>query len=201
MIWLITVLLMLATLAALLPALLLLLAVIDPPRTEEGWRRELASTGGFEHIIIADAYRIHHRKGAKDGRRKKVKKGRASRRGLAFRQSLYAQGGPQAGTADSRVGRNESILRDDDNHHELPRRCDPHEVDSEVPDSRGANSEASAPSPRPADEHCENRPDSAGTSQDVAFQAGSGGRAGSLMGEYDSPFWKKLVTHAEELGL
>lgn len=201
MIWLFMVLLAIVLLAALLPALLLLLAVLDPPRTEEGWRRELASTGGFEHEVIAEAYRIHHRKGAKDGRRKKVKKGRASRRGLAFRQGLYAQGGPQAGTADSRVGRNESILRDDDNHHELPRRGHTGEADSEVPDSRGANSEASAPSPRPADEHRENRPDSAGTSQSVALQAGSGGRAGGLIDAYDSPFWKKLVTHAEELGL
>ena len=59
MTWLITVLLAAVSLAVLLPFLLLLLAVIDPPRTEEGWKRELASTGGLEHYIIADAYRIH----------------------------------------------------------------------------------------------------------------------------------------------
>lgn len=198
--WLFMVLLAIVLLAALLPALLLLLAVLDPPRTEEGWRRELASTGGFEHIIIADAYRIHHRKGAKDGR-KKDKKGTASRRGLAVCQSLYASRSSSADTPDLRVRRNEQILRDDDYHHQLSRGGHTGETGEEVQSSRGANSEASAPSPRPADEHRENRPDSAGTSQSVALQAGSGGRAGSLMDEYDAPFWKKLVAHAEELGL
>lgn len=203
MIWLFMALLAIVLLAVLLPALLFLLAVLDPPRTEEGWRRELASTGGFEHIIIADAYRIHHRKGAKDGRRKKVKKSRASRKGLAFRQGVYASRSASADTPDLRVRRDKQILRNDGDNHQLPRRIDAGAFDRAFQDApQGASSEASAPSPRPADEHCENRASSsAGTSQGVAFQAGGGGRAGSLIDAYDSPFWKKLVAHAEELGL
>ena len=200
--WLITVLLMLATLAALLPVLLLLLAVLDPPRTEEGWRRELASTGGFEHIIIADAYRIHHGKGAKDGR-KKDKKGSASRRGLAVCQGLYASRSSSTGAADLRVRGDKQILCNDGDNHQLSRRAHARASDRAVQDApQGAGSEASAPSPRPADKYRENRPsEPTSTSQSFALQAGSGGREGSLIDAYDSPFWKKLVKHGEELGL
>lgn len=206
MIWLFMVLLAIVLLAALLPVLLLLLAVLDPPRTEEGWRRELASTDGFEHIIIADAYRIHHRKGAKDGRRKKVKKGRASRKGLAFRQGVYASRSSSAGAADLRVRRDKPLVRHDGDNYQLFSRIDAGAFDRALQDApQGAGSEASAPSSRSADEQRENRPsDPANASQSVAFQAGSGGREGGvkgLMDEYDAPFWKKLVAHAEELGL
>lgn len=200
MIWLITVLLATVLLAALLPALLLLLAVLDPPRTEEGWRRELASTGGFEHIIIADAYRIcHHRKGRKDAKKEQ----HPSRQAVAGSQSLYARGGPQAGTADSRVGGHLAKPGHDDDNYQLFRGSRSGIPNPEIQGSpSGAGSEGPSTSPRPADKQRENRPsDPASTSQGIAFQASSGGRAGSLMGEYDSPFWKKLVTHAEELGL
>lgn len=202
--WLITVLLAIVLLAALLPVLLLFMAVFDPPRTEEGWRRELASTGGLEHEIIADAYRIHHRKGkgAKDGR-KKDKKGTASRRGLAFRQGLYASRSSSTGAADLRFRGDKQILRNDGDNHELPRGLKPGAFDRAFQDApQGAGSEASAPSPRPADEHRENRPDSAGGSEkNLSDSAGSGGREGSLIDAYDSPFWKKLVKRGEELGL
>lgn len=201
--WLITVLLAIVLLAVLLPALLLLLVVIDPPRTEEGWRRELASTGGLEHIILTDAYRIcHHRKGRKDAKKEQ----HPSRQAVAGSQSLYARGGPQAGTADSRVGGHLAKPGHDDHNHELFRGSRSGVPDPEVQGSpSGAGSEGPSTSSRPADEQRENRPsDPANASQSVAFQAGSGGREGgvkSLMGEYDAPFWKKLVAHAEELGL
>lgn len=199
MIWLFMALLAIVLLAVLLPALLFLLTVLDPPRTEEGWRRELASTGGFERIIIADAYRIHHRKGRKDAKKEQ----RPSRQAVAGSQSLYARGGPQAGKADSRVGGHLAKPGHDDHNHELFCGSRSGVPDPEVQGSpSGAGSEGPSTSPRPADEHRENRPsDPASTSQGIALQAGSGGRAGSLIDVYDSPFWKKLVTHAEELGL
>lgn len=201
--WLFMALLAIVLLATLLPALLLLLAVLDPPRTEEGWRRELASTGGFEHIIIADAYRIcHHRKGRKDGR-KKIKESRASRRGLAVRQGVYASRSASADTPDLRVRGDKPILCDDDNHHKLSRGADSGALDRAVQDApQGASSEASAPSPRTANQHRENRSSSsAGSSKDLSHPAGEGGREGSLIDAYDSPFWKKLVKRGEELGL
>ena len=199
MTWLITALVATGVLAALLPALLLLLAVLDPPRTEEGWRRELASTGGFEHLIIADAYRIHHRKGKrKDGTEK------SSRRKMATGESVSPSGGTPLDSPDSSLRKRQQVIGNDAHHHELFRRRSEQRHFESLQGSPGGTAPytSSASSSQPADKQDQNRPaihpeSTAGES----LQAGSGGRAGSLSDAHDSDFWKKLVKHGEELGV
>lgn len=191
--------------------MLYLLELIDYPRSEEGWRIELYNTHGIVRDTILTSYRFHHRRQIKELKRKKKedgkkgKNGGASRRGLAGSQSLSASRSLPASAPDFRVRRNQQILRDDDNHYQLSRGGDPGASDRAVQDApQGAKSEGPSASPRPAHESGKNRPDSAGSSKDLSHQAGEGGRTGgvkSLMDEYNAPFWKKLVTHAEELGL
>lgn len=200
MTWFITVLLMLATLAALLPVLLLLLAVIDHPRTEEGWRRELASTGGFEHRILSDAYCIcHYKKGnKKDGTKK------PSRRKMATGESLFASGSAPLDSSDSSLGECQPELCDDANHRPIFCGSSRHRCFESLQGSsrRGAPYKASTPPPQPADEQDQNRPaDRPESTASEPLQAGSGGRAGSLSAEHDSPFWKKLVENGERLGV
>ena len=180
--------------------------LLEPPPTERLWRIELHNAHGLERVGLIWAYRILHRKQnerkkKEDG--KKGKNGRASRRGLAGSQSLSASRSLSAGVADLRVRGNKPLSRDDANHHELPRGGHTGEAASEVQNSRGANSESSSASPRPAHESGKNRPSDSedGSAKSLSDSSGNGGRAGSLMDEYDAPFWKKLVTHAEELGL
>lgn len=183
--------------------------LLEPPPTERLWRTSLEASHGLERVGLIWAYRILHRKQnikrkkKEDG--KKGKNGGASRRGLAGSQSLSASRSLPASAPDFRVRRNQQILRDDDNHYQLSRGGDPGASDRAVQDApQGAKSEGPSASPRPAHESGKNRPDSAGSSKDLSHQAGEGGRTGgvkSLMDEYNAPFWKKLVTHAEELGL
>ena len=185
--------------------------LLEPPPTERLWRTSLEASHGLERVGLIWAYRILHRKQnerkkKEDGqKRESAKAGRASRGGLARSQGLYASRSSSADTPDLRVRGDKPLLRHDDYHHQLSRRSHTGEAHSEVQNSRGSNSEASAPSPRPAHEHRENRPDpKGGSSKDFSDPSGNGGRTGSvksLMGDYDAPFWKKLVTHAEELGL
>lgn len=190
--------------------MLYLLELIDCPRSEEGWRIELYNTHGLERDTILTSYRFHHRKQLralkrkkKEDGRKKDKNRRASRRGLDGSQSLSASRSSSADKTDLRVRRDKPLVCHDDNHHQLSRGTKPGAFDPAVQDaSQGANSEGPSASPRPANQHRENRSSSpAGSSKDFSHQAGEGGRAGSLIDEYDAPFWKKLVTHAEELGL
>lgn len=183
--------------------------LLEPPPTERLWRTSLEASHGLERVGLIWAYRILHRKQNKRKKKedgKKGKNGGASRGGLAGSQSLSASRSLSAGAADLRVRGDKSLICHDDNHHQLSRGIKPGASDRTVQDApQGANSEGPSASPRPANQHRENRSSSsAGSSKDLSHQAGEGGRAGgvkSLMDEYDAPFWKKLVTHAEELGL
>lgn len=200
--WLITLLLAIVLLAVLLPLLLLLLAVIDHPRTEEGWRRELACTGGLEHIILADAYRIcHHRKGRKNAEKKQS----APRSAVAGSQGLYARNGASSGQADSRVGGYNEKPGHDDDYHELPRRGDPGAPDRTFQDApQGAGSEGSPASSRPADKQRKNRSSEDGSESAAGepLQAGSGGRiGGSGAGSEQASFWETLVENGKRLGV
>lgn len=198
MTWFITALIATGALAVLLPAFLFLLALIDPPRTEEGWRRELASTGGLEHLIIADAYRIYHGKGNKNGKKK------STRRALENGEGVSPSGSAPVDPPDSGLGKRQQVIGNDADHHELFRRRSEQRHFESLQGSPGgtASYKASASSSQPADEQDQNRPaarpeSSAGES----LQAGSGGREGSLSDAHDSDFWKKLVRHGEELGV
>lgn len=198
--WLITALLATVSLAALLPALLLLLAVLDPPRTEEGWRRELASTGGFEHQILSDAYRIcHYKKGnRKDGTKK------STRRALENGESISSSGSAPVDQADSSLREYQQKRRDDAHHSAVLRRGSRHRHPESLQSSsrRDAAYTASASSSQPADKQGENRPAShPESSAGEPLQAGSGGRAGSLSDIHESDFWKALVKHGKELGV
>ena len=199
MTWLITALVATGVLAAFLPALLLLLAVLDPPRTEEGWRRELASTGGLEHLIIADAYCIHHRKGRKDGTKK------SSRRKMANGESLSASGSASLDQADSSLREYQSELRDDAHHHAVFCRSSRHRRLESLQGSPGGDAayKASASSSQPADEQDQNRPaDRPERSAGESLQAGSGGRSGGNgAGSEPATFWEKLVENGERLGV
>lgn len=200
--WLITLLLATVLLAVLLPLLLLLLAVIDHPRTEEGWRRELACTGGLEHIILADAYRIcHHRKGRKNAKKKQS----APRSAVAGSQSVYARSGPQAGTTDSRVGRHHAEPSHDDHNYQLLRGSRSGVPDQKVQGSpSGAGSEGSPASSRPTDKQRKNRSSEDGpeSAAGESFQACSGGRnGGSGAGSEQASFWETLVENGKRLGV
>lgn len=198
MTWLITALVATGALAALLPALLLLLAVIDPPRTEEGWKRELASTGGLEHYIIADAYSIHHRKEKKNGKKK------STRREVADGKSLSPSGSAPLDPPDSSLRKCQPELCNDANYRAIFRRGSKHGRAESLQGSPGggASYKASASSSQPADQQGENRPaDRPESSAGEPLQAGSGGREGSLSDAHDSDFWKKLVENGERLGV
>lgn len=198
MTWLITALIATGALAALLPALLFLLALIDPPRTEEGWRRELASTGGLEHYIIADAYRIHHRKENKNGKKK------STRRALENGEGLFASGSASMDSSDSGFRECQPFIRNDANHSAIFCGGSRHRRFESLqgPSRRGAAYKASTSSSQPADKQDQNRPaDRPESSAGEPLQAGSGGRAGSLSAEHASPFWKKLVENGERLGV
>lgn len=202
MTWLITVLLVLATLAALLPALLLLLAVIDHPRTEEGWRRELASTGGFEHRILADAYRIcHHKrkKGTKNGQQKEAKTPSA----LVRSQSLSSSGSSAARPPHRRPGGRITKQSNDDHHHQLVRgrQAGVHRLQVQDPHGGASSADSTAPS-RPADKQNPDRYPSPESSASEPIQAGSGGRSGgSGAGSEPATFWEKLVENGKRLGV
>lgn len=183
--------------------------LLEPPPTERLWRTSLEASHGLERVGLIWAYRILHRKQNKrkkkeDGQKREgAKAGRASRRGLAGSEGVFASRSLPAGKADLRVRGDKPLSCHDVNHHELPRGGHTRKAASEIQDSRGSNSEASAPSPRPAHESGKNRPSDSedGSAKSLSDPSGNGGRAGSLIDEYDAPFWKKLVTHAEELGL
>lgn len=197
--WLITALVATGVLAALLPALLLLLAVLDPPRTEEGWRRELASTGGFEHRILSDAYCIcHYKKGnRKDGTKK------STRRALENGEGISPSGSASVDPSDSGLRECQPFIRNDANHSAIFCGGSRHRRFESLQGSPGGGAAytASASSSQPADKQGENRPTSPESSTGEPLQAGSGGRAGSLSDAHDSDFWKKLVKRGEELGV
>lgn len=202
MIWLITVLLVLATLAALLPALLLLLAVIDHPRTEKGWRRELASTGGFEHRILADAYRIcHHKrkKGTKNGQQKEAKASSA----LVRSQSVSSSGSSATRPAHRCPGGCVAKQSNDDDCYEFLRWGQAGVHRREIQDPHGSTSSADSPAPsRPADKQNPDRHPSPESSASEPIQAGSGGRGGgSGAGSEPAAFWEKLVANGKRLGV
>ncbi len=200
--WLITVLLAAASLAVLLPALLLLLAVIDHPRTEEGWRRELASTGGFEHRVLLEAYRIcHYKKGKSD-----VKKDtQEAHRTMAGNSRLYAENSTSARPAGRRPGRHFAQQGNDDDYYEFFRRSETGIHRSEVSDSHGRPGSADSTTPsRPADQQDKDRPagpESSGPAGEP-IQTGSGGRSGGTgAGSEPAAFWEKLVENGKRLGV
>lgn len=188
--------------------MLYLLELIDYPRSEEGWRIELYNTTGLERDTIITSYRFHHRKRIRELKRKKREDAKKEQstpwQAVAGSQGLYARNGASSGQADSRVGGYNEKPGHDDDYHELPRRGDPGAPDRTFQDApQGAGSEASAPSSRPAHESGKNWPSESedGSTKSVALQAGSGRRAGSMIDDFDSPFWKKLVENGERLGL
>lgn len=188
--------------------MLYLLELIDYPRSEEGWRIELYNTHGIVRDTIITSYRFHHRKQIRELKRKKKenakKEQRTSRQAVAGSQGLYARRGTSLGTTDSRVGGHLAKPGHDDDNHQLLRGSRSIVFGSKVQGSpSGAGSEASAPSPKPAHESGKNRPSDSedGSTKSVALQASSGGRAGSMIDDFDSPFWKKLVENGERLGL
>lgn len=202
MTWLITALIAAGVLAALLPALLLLLALIDPPRTEEGWRRELTSTGGFEHRILADAYCIfHHKKGkgTKNGQQKEAKASSA----LVGGQSLSSSGSSATGSAYRRPGGRVAKQSHDDHHHELVcgGQAGIHRLEVQDPHG-GASSADSSASSRLADKQNPDRYPSPESPASEPLQAGSGGRGGGRgAGSEPATFWEKLVANGERLGV
>jgi len=202
MTWIITALIATGVLAALLPALLLFLAVIDHPRTEEGWRRELASTGGFEHRILSEAYRIcHYKKGKSDVE----KDTQETQRTMARDSRLYAENSTSARSAGRRPGRHFAQQSNDDNHYKLFRRSETSVYRSEVSDSHGRPGSADSTTPsRPADQQDKDRPAEPESSSPAGepLQAGSGGRSGGNgAGSEPATFWEKLVENGERLGV
>ena len=191
--------------------MLYLIELIDYPRSEEGWRIELYNAHGIVLDTILVSYRFHHRKQIRELKRKKKEDGKkkSARRKVADGKSLSAPGSASMDPPDSGLREHQPLLRDDANHNELFRgNSKPRCVESLQGSTGGdTTSAASAPSSRPANQQYQNRPEpegSAGSSKDLSHPAGEGGRTGgvkSLMDEYDSPFWKKLVKHGEELGL
>lgn len=189
--------------------MLYLLELIDYPRSEEGWRIELYNTTGLERDTIITSYRFHHRKQLKELKRKKKNNGtkKSARRKVADGEGVSASGSASMDPPDSGLREHQPLLRDDANHHELLCRSSKPRCVESLQGSPGgtASCKTSASSSRPANQQRQNRPEgSADSSKDFSHQAGEGGRTGgvkSLMDEYDSPFWKKLVKHGEELGL
>lgn len=189
--------------------MLYLIELIDYPRSEEGWRIELYNTTGLERDTILASYRFHHRKQLKELKRKKKEDGKkkSARRKVADGEGVSASGSASMDPPDSGLREHQPLLRDDANHNELFRGNPKPRCVESLQGSTGGDttSAASAPSSRPANQQRQNRPEgSADSSEDLSHPAGDGGRAGgvkSLMDEHDSPFWKKLVKHGEELGL
>lgn len=188
--------------------MLYLLELIDYPRSEEGWRIELYNTHGLERDTILTSYRFHHRKQLKELKRKRKEDGKkkSARRKMADGESLSASGSASMDPPDSGLREHQQKLRDDANHHKLfcgnPESEHEHSEGFQGSTGRNAAPEKPTPSSRPAHKHRENRSSSsAGSSEDLSDASGNGGRAGGMIDDFDSPFWKKLVTHAEELGL
>lgn len=187
--------------------MLYLLELIDYPRSEEGWRIELYNTSGLERDTILTSYRFHHRKQIRELKRKKKNDGKkkSARRKVADGKGVSASGSASMDPSDSGLREHQPELRDDAHHHELfrgnPESEHKHPEGLQGSTGRAAARQKPASSPRPADQQCQNRSDSAGSSKNLSHQAGEGGRAGGMIDDFDSPFWKKLVTHAEELGL
>lgn len=187
--------------------MLYLIELIDYPRSEEGWRIELYNTTGLERDTIITSYRFHHRKQLKELKRKKKKNNgtkKSARRKVADGESLSASGSASMDPPDSGLRGHQPLLRDDANHYELfCRSSKPRCVESLQGSPGGtASCKTSASSSRPANQQRQNRSSSsAGSSEDLSDASGNGGRAGEMIDDFDSPFWKKLVTHAEELGL
>lgn len=183
--------------------------LLEPPPTERLWRTSLEASHGLERVGLIWAYRILHRK--QNIKRKKKTHGtkKSARREVADGESLSASGSASMDPPDSGLREHQPLLRDDANHNELFRGNPKPRCVESLQGSTGGDttSAASAPSSRPANQQRQNRPEpegSAGSSKDLSHPAGDGRRAGSvksLMDEYDSPFWKRLVKHGEELGL
>lgn len=180
--------------------------LLEPPPTERLWRTSLEASHGLERVGLIWAYRILHRK--QNIKRKKKTHGtkKSARREVADGEGLSASGSASMDSPDSGLREHQQKLRDDANHYELFRGNSEseHEHSEGFQGSTGRNAapEKPTPSSRPANEHRENRSSSsAGSSEDLSDASGNGGRAGGMIDDFDSPFWKKLVTHAEELGL
>lgn len=180
--------------------------LLEPPPTERLWRTSLEASHGLERVGLIWAYRILHRK--QNIKRKKKTHGtkKSAQREVADGEGLSASGSASMDSPDSGLREHQQKLRDDANHYELFRGNSEseHEHSEGFQGSTGRNAapEKPTPSSRPANEHRENRSSSsAGSSEDLSDASGNGGRAGGMIDDFDSPFWKKLVTHAEELGL
>lgn len=181
--------------------------LLEPPPTERLWRTSLEASHGLERVGLIWAYRILHRKQNIKRKKKTHGKKKSARRKMADGESVSASGSASMDPPDSGLREHQPLLRDDANHHELLCRSSKPRCVESLQGSPGgtASCKTSASSSRPANQQRQNRPEgSAGSSKDFSHQAGDGGREGgvkSLMDEYDSPFWKKLVKHGEELGL
>lgn len=179
--------------------------LLEPPPTERLWRTSLEASHGLERVGLIWAYRILHRKQNIKRKKKSDGKKKSARRKIADGEGLSASGSASMDPPDSGLREHQPLLRDDANYHELFRGHSEsiyeHSEGFQGSPGRNAAPEKPTSSSRPANQQCQNRPDSAGSSKDLSDASGNGGRAGGMIDDFDSPFWKKLVTHAEELGL
>lgn len=182
------------------------ICVLDPPRTAEGWRRELASTRGVSHAALVVSYMWLKGKGKEDERASE----NLSRTGGSSR--AQASGGGHDGvlskrprSADHRklpdgtVGTGASASRRGESpDEEAGLRPDT----AERKEAPGADSSSSAPSfgavqGVPSNGHPSPNPSTSGRGRGERADAGGADEED----EHDSEFWKELVRRGKAMGL
>lgn len=182
------------------------ICILDPPKTREGWRRELANTRGVSHVALVVSYMWLKGKGKEDER---------------TGENLFGAGG--ASSASTLGGGHDRVLSKrprSSNHRELSDGTigsgasasrggeSPDEKAGLRPDTAerneapGADSSGSAPSSGavqgvPSNSHPS--PNSSTSGRGRGERADAGGA--DEEDEYDSEFWKALVRRGKAMGI